>query len=76
METRDIFQYSKNRSLIQINGKPILYEPNDTFEELVSNFVNAIQAGERPISGIEDGVQTVWIMEQAIEAKDNLGHRI
>ena len=73
---QNIFQYSLERSPITLDGAPLLYDPNDTFAEQVENFIRVIQGGESLISGIEDGLQGVKIIERALEAARLGGTRI
>lgn len=73
---KNIFQYSLERSPITLDGDPIFYDPNNVFAEQVENFVSVIQGGGSLISGIEDGMRSVKIVERALEAARSGENRI
>jgi predicted dehydrogenase len=62
----NVFQYSLEPSRITLNGKPVQYEPNDAFFELVSDFINSVISKKAPQVGLKDGVENVRIMETAL----------
>jgi predicted dehydrogenase len=62
---RNVLGYGLENPSLTVKGTPVAVTPNNAFAEEVADFVRAIRTGTPPLSGLDDGVRNVAIMEAA-----------